>query len=169
MHSSGTIAKRTCLALVSFALAVGTWAIAHKVHRSWVLQSAEDRMHAAYRLYASGSFEETTNAIIAHVQYINKHRQDLAGKLKVDDVLYVAHAKLSFMYAYAHDVTNAYINLKLAYQYHRIAGLPPVRASEFLDYIIAGTEKIDSLTGVIWKTSMEFPTNTVSEIRQLPL
>jgi len=161
--------KWICLALL-FCVGAGVIFVSvQKLHKSWVLASAEDQMDAAYGAYTSGSFFDATNAIVNYVRYIHEHRRYLEDRLKVDYMLFLAHTKLTLMYAYANDVTNAHRNLVQAFRYHRMAELPPVQSSEFLDHVISGTEKIDSRTGVAWKTNMEFPTNTILEIRRLPV
>lgn len=165
----GTIVKRVFLVLGFLIVAVGCIALVHKFRQGWILQSAKDHMQDAYSAYTLGTFGGATNELLAYVRYMEEHRQQLVGKLKVDYVLYIAHAKLTLMYAYDNDVTNAYVNLRRAYQYHRMAGLSSVEASNFLDFITTGTEKVDSSTGVAWKAGLEFPTNTISRIRQLPL
>jgi hypothetical protein len=152
-----------CLLIVACALAL----LASRMHRASVEGKAEGYMVDAYSAYDRGAMGETTNAFCRYINYLDNHRQELTGRVKVDLMLYVAHSKLSYFFLAHHDLSNAQIHLRCAYNSYRATGLPHKETNEFLDYVIQGTEALAKQEDISWNPHGALWTNTLFEMRSV--
>jgi hypothetical protein len=152
-----------CL-LIVFA---GLTLLALRMHRASVEDNVGEYLVDASSAYDKGAIEETTNAYCRYINYLGDHRRDLAGRLKVDLMLYVAHSRLSYFFLAHEDLSNAQLHLRHAYLYYQATGAAHKGTNEFLDYVIEGNEAMALKANLSWKPHGTHWTNIVSEVRNI--
>lgn len=134
-----------------------------------IVRSADEETSRALKAYSEGTFRAATNALVDFVQYLEARKRRLSPYRDVDLMLYVAHAKLSYMLLCVGNETGACTHLTSAYSYHREMAIrnggtsrPP---AEFVKYVIAGIENSDIKSEPAWKAEFTLNTNMVEKAK----
>ena len=149
------------------ALAMVGWATGKYVRGKNAVNSLEDQMHQTFSIYTSGSFSDATNALLHYTAFLENHRAALSKDYEVDSLLYAAYGKLGYMFLYSGDEILASQYFTQAFGCSRRSGTRKIEPTEFVDFFVAGTSRIDAQTGVAWKASRDSPTNMVDKVKVL--
>jgi hypothetical protein len=164
--------KAIRLQFCGFVFALLTLTVSCVAVRQNVLRAEDDLQAKTWIIYTQGTFEQATNALTAHFQFIEAHKEQLSESRNVPLLLYLAHDHLAYMLLFSRNESRANEQFNIAYDYYKQMLEQndlnkPLPKSEFIDYAITGIGKVDAKTGVVWKHELKLDTNVVNDVKVL--
>ena len=136
-----------------------------------LLVSLDERMNEAYRAYNETASGEAADRLKEYVAFLKVNEGKLNRHRKVDLLVYVAEAKLGVLSMYSDDADSASAHFVAAYRRHertrKAASMEPVKPTEFVDFILDATMRVDEASGVTWRFSSKPNSNTVARTQLL--
>jgi hypothetical protein len=129
---------------------------------------ADKRNHETYEVYVRGTFNETTNALLQYIQFLESHEKQLSPYRNMDLLLAVAHQDIAYMSICTGDETAACFHLNVAYERHKRLRTKTDRQaiprSEFVQFVINKVERADAVTNVVWRSTITLNPVVVSNV-----
>lgn len=149
--------------------AVFAWKRSNPLGADSALRDLNRHKVEAYEAYAKEPFAKATNALGRYIVFLEANKNRVSTARNVDLLLYIARAKLGYMLLCAGQIEPAYGQLSLAYEaYERLqlrSGSERVPRSEFVEFVVAGVEKIDAKAGAAWKSNYVLNTSVVAMMK----
>jgi len=124
-----------------------------------------------FTVYATGTVEEATNALLAYVRFIESCEAKISAERDVDTLLYIAHLKLAYIFLYIGNEDGSLKHFLDAYRHHmkvqiRTKSGRLVPKPKFVDFAINGLEQVDREAGAAWRFSCVIETNVAGRVRK---